>query len=454
MTAYRFGAFELDDRAGTLSRSGRRVHLAPQPAAILTALVQRPGELVTREDLRAALWDGGTFVDFDKGLNFAVSRLRVALGDNARAPRFVETVPRRGYRFVAPVERIAEAPAAPAPVVQPPRSRHPRGWGVAAAAVLAALVLGDPSDRRLRHERALAHLDVAERYASLGEDGHLPAHEAFPAAARAAQQALALEDSPAAWAVVAKVRFLYEWDWPGARDAFDRATQGDAAACGVGQLYARFLSASGDHQRALDVLRGAAGRDAATLLHEEGWIHYRARRYAEAKRAFVESAAAGPAGGGPESWGAWNRFLVLLVNHHRGATAEAAEDALAIMRHNGAPADHVESAARAPARMFVPRFLRGSIRWTRSAAERRPIPPTQIAMLHAAVGEDDAALDLLTLAARDRAPALAYSLGDPLFDRLRPLPRFRSLVRRVAPHLLPSTSGEGWVVVADASSAR
>ena len=272
-------------------------------------------------------------------------------------------------------------------------------------------------------------------------------------AARAAQRALALEDSPAAWAVLARIRFLYEWDWPGARDGFERAARGDAVPCGVLVAYARFLSAASEPERALDTLHRAGGCDAATVLHQEGWIQYRARRYGDAKRAFAASAEAGPPGHGPESWGSWNRFLILLVNHHRGATVEAAEDALAIMRRNGAPAHDVARAARAPAGTFVPLFLRGSIRWTRSAAERRPIPPTQLAMLHAAVGEDEAALEILARAARDRAPSLAYSLGDPLFDGLRPHPRFRDLVRRVAPHLLPRAAGERSVLLADASAA-
>src|ERR687898_34411 len=100
----RFGVFELDVHSGDLRKRGVRVNLPDQPLQVLTALLERPGELVTRDELRQRLWPIDTFVDFEHGLNAAVQRLRDTLGDSAGTPRFVETVPRRGYRFVAPVE--------------------------------------------------------------------------------------------------------------------------------------------------------------------------------------------------------------------------------------------------------------------------------------------------------------------------------------------------------------
>lgn len=101
----RFGVFDLDLRAGELWRNGGgdRVLLPEQPFRILAALVRRPGELVTREDLRHELWPDDTFVDFEHGLNSAIKRLREVLGDSATAPRYIETIPRRGYRFIAQV---------------------------------------------------------------------------------------------------------------------------------------------------------------------------------------------------------------------------------------------------------------------------------------------------------------------------------------------------------------
>src|SRR6476469_9275117 len=98
---FRFGPFELDLRTGELRKRGVRLPLQDQPLRILTALLERPGDIVTREDLCRRLWPHGTFVDFEHSLNAAVRRLRVTLGDTAETPRFVETVHRRGYRFLS-----------------------------------------------------------------------------------------------------------------------------------------------------------------------------------------------------------------------------------------------------------------------------------------------------------------------------------------------------------------
>ena len=103
--AVKFGTFELDLAAGELRKNGLKVRLQEQPFRLLTFLVQRPGDLVSREELREKLWPADTYVDFDNSLNTAASKLREALGDSAASPRFVETLPRRGYRFIAPLER-------------------------------------------------------------------------------------------------------------------------------------------------------------------------------------------------------------------------------------------------------------------------------------------------------------------------------------------------------------
>jgi DNA-binding winged helix-turn-helix (wHTH) protein len=97
----RFGVFEVDLRAGELRKQGMRIKLQEQPFQILAMLLERPGEVVTREDLRRRLWPDDTFVDFDHSLSTAINKIREALGDSAESPRYVETLPRRGYRFIA-----------------------------------------------------------------------------------------------------------------------------------------------------------------------------------------------------------------------------------------------------------------------------------------------------------------------------------------------------------------
>jgi DNA-binding winged helix-turn-helix (wHTH) protein len=105
---YRFGVFEADAATGELRRKGLRVKLHSQPFQVLLLLLERPGELLTREEIASALWPDGAFVDFDHGLNSAINRIREALGDSAANPRFIETLARRGYRFLAPVERVVD----------------------------------------------------------------------------------------------------------------------------------------------------------------------------------------------------------------------------------------------------------------------------------------------------------------------------------------------------------
>src|ERR671912_2664309 len=101
----RFGVFELDLNTGELRKAGARINLPEQPFQVLEALLDRPGELVTREELRQRLWPADTFVDFEHGLNAVINRLRDTLGDSADTPRFIETVPRRGYRFIGSIDR-------------------------------------------------------------------------------------------------------------------------------------------------------------------------------------------------------------------------------------------------------------------------------------------------------------------------------------------------------------
>ena len=108
---YRFGVFEADSATGELRRKGMRVKLHSQPFQVLFLLLERPGEMLTREEICRELWPEGTFVDYEHGVNSAINRLREALGDKASNPKFVETLARRGYRFLAPVERISLEPA-------------------------------------------------------------------------------------------------------------------------------------------------------------------------------------------------------------------------------------------------------------------------------------------------------------------------------------------------------
>jgi DNA-binding winged helix-turn-helix (wHTH) protein len=200
---FRFGVFELNPQARELRKNGIKVRLQGQPVEILVILLERAGETVTREELQEKLWPADTFVDFEQGLNNAINRLRAALDDNAQVPRYVETVPRRGYRFIAsvssPSDRTAELlQANQAGIeeqgVQPPRSQpvafekaglKGRRWlwfaGIVAVLVMAVVLtrLGDrdPSQQvESRRQITASSTDDPVFRAALSPDGKYVAY--------------------------------------------------------------------------------------------------------------------------------------------------------------------------------------------------------------------------------------------------------------------------------------
>ena len=163
MATAQFGQFTFDSETGALMRSGVPVRLQPQPARVLALLVARAGELVTRDELRQEIWGTETFVDFERGLNFCIAQIRAALRDSAGSPRYIETSPKRGYRFIAPVTRAHPVPppppTEPATTVagdEPPRPLSIRGLAVAAlllilvGAAVAALATRDTHPAPIR----------------------------------------------------------------------------------------------------------------------------------------------------------------------------------------------------------------------------------------------------------------------------------------------------------------
>jgi Tol biopolymer transport system component/DNA-binding winged helix-turn-helix (wHTH) protein len=170
----RFGPFELDVRTGELRKGDVRLRVPDQSIRILRALLERAGDIVTREELRAQLWPADTFVDFDHGLNSAVRRLRDVLGDSADAPKFIETLPRRGYRFIGTIEDAAET-VAPAPAPAPVTRDVDNAWPAAVVSSDAAppdassvsVAIGPPARRRRWLVAAATFLTLALSVAAL-----------------------------------------------------------------------------------------------------------------------------------------------------------------------------------------------------------------------------------------------------------------------------------------------
>jgi len=147
-TLLRFGAFELDVEAERLLKNGRSVRLQPQPFRLLCLLAGQAGRVVTREEIRLALWTSDTFVDFEQGVNFAIKQVRDGLGEDAEHPIYIQTLPKRGYKFVAPVEAVGAQPSQGPPRARTDLALHKLLW-----THIAELRLSE--DRRRKQRRAL-----------------------------------------------------------------------------------------------------------------------------------------------------------------------------------------------------------------------------------------------------------------------------------------------------------
>jgi DNA-binding winged helix-turn-helix (wHTH) protein len=476
-----FGAFELDEETGELRSKGRRMHLTAQPSKVLLELARRRGEVVTREELQRLLWGDATHVAFDQGLNFCLSRIRSALGDSARFPRFIETLPRRGYRFLPEVERVrpgpeptttdaivlsgSEGPKATRRATQrmaaglaflallcqagrPPRAHtrlnaaalaieaFERGQRQAGSGVegLRRSTYSFRQAVRADPQFAEAHYALADVMLGLGERGEVPASSAFPEARREALAALALEEAPETRLVLASVDYYYDWDWDHARKELDFALRAAPTSDMVLTSFARYLSASGadaDAVRAIDEAEAhTPGCD--LVARESGLVRYRARRYDEAIRKLATASRLGPPHGwGLDEWRAANRIVILRVHVMKGALDEAKADALDLLRTGGMSGSALRAFADLPAAKTVDAFLAWRLDLLARQAEREYVPRVHLAELHALRGETAAAVEMLERAAAEREPSLAYSLRNPDFDSLRAEPRFIALIERV-----------------------
>jgi DNA-binding winged helix-turn-helix (wHTH) protein/Flp pilus assembly protein TadD len=460
-TVWAFGRFELDSQTGELRRDGILVRLTPQALQVLLALVEAPAELVSRDELRRRLWAEGTFVEFDRSLNFCLSRLRKALGDDARHPRFVQTLPGRGYRFIAPVQTRG----LPVPALLPrraPRTRLAAAAAVLALATLPASYRGVVRDARAEslyedaralcgpdgwrrsvelYRQALArdpgfaaaHAGLASSYLALGEGGWLAPVQAFPPAEDAARRALALAETAEAHLVLGRALMAYEWDLSGAERELTRALALDPSSVPAWVALARLYSAGGDHEQAVRTAQHAEALDPASpeAIEELAWCYSRASRLDDAGRQFrllMERR--------PEE--AHHRLFELL--RRAGRDREAMKEADALMQRVGVPEPQRAALRRMPPDAAAAAYLRGTVAHLQGEASRYRVPPERFALLYAALGDSGKALAFLSQAAEERSPGLVTALADPTLDSLRGQPDLLRLLQRVgAPIALASS---------------
>jgi DNA-binding winged helix-turn-helix (wHTH) protein/tetratricopeptide (TPR) repeat protein len=459
---YLFGPFELDAGNAELRRDGVLVKLAPQPFTVLLTLVERPGALVTRDELRRVVWDEAHHVDFNAGLNFCLAQIRTALGESTTEPAYIATVPRRGYKFVALVEAtgVAEAaqdaPAASSPAQRP---RHWARWATVAtgACAFSALVLwkpamfaarapessslaavtafergaldladASPDELRVRigfFEEAVGHDPAfARAYAALAESRVMLAEyrgdepqRAYAMAKASAQRALALDpDLPEANAAMAAVLWQFNWDWPGAERHL-RLAERDGGSPMVLVWASRFRAAQGRSDQALALAERAvalAPRSPRTQVNLGMTAIYAgdfARAVVACQRALALIARFTPADTCLVTAATGAAQLPLAVRHSRDVASEQAEP-----------------------RSFADLWRGRLVRLERHREScQRDHDALSFAMIHARLGETERALTWLERAADLHADGLVYAAVHPALRSLHGQPRFQVVLDKV-----------------------
>ena len=468
----------LDRTLRELVVDGRRTRLADKPFRVLVALADAEGAVVTRDALRAVLWSDDTFVDFDNNLNSAVATLRQALGDSAKAPRYIETIPKVGYRLLLPpvVERteppvvstrsraaigvaasltllIALAAAYAAfPWRTAPASPAGPDPGVAAVSREARahfergaylrgqfLATHEAPDLLIRASAAFEEaLGIEPRFADAAAEhadtlvemsfaGAVDFRSGLERARAAARRALTLAPSQTVASRVTAITTLFlDWDFAASRTWLDRA--GDARADAKTSLaHATWLAAAGQSDAAVEAAERAVALDPAAFYvrADLAMFYLSAGRNAEAVESSqrVLAAASGftPA-----------MHFGLIACERLGRWEDAADFARALMQAGGASAEDLASVAHNGPRDVVARWRRWDLaRLERHAAGRRADYALQLGLRWAELGDRAAALDYLEVALARRDPLLLFVRAFPEFAALQGDPRFESIVRAV-----------------------
>jgi DNA-binding winged helix-turn-helix (wHTH) protein len=439
----RFGPFEVDLENRELRKHDIRVKLQRKPFQILEFLLQRPGQLVMRNDLAQLLWPG-MHVSFDRSLNTAVNALRRALGDTSRNARYIETRTGLGYRFMASVEEVCGAGSARAEAgIQLVRSLA-AGGGVGID-VPQDCLKGRYFCHKLTEEdlhKGVAHFnavlaqdpDCAFAYAGLADAYCLsallnmaPPGEIYPRAKEMALSALrARQDLGDAHASLASVKRLFEWDWAGAEAEYLTALVLSSNAATIHQQYGAHLAATGKAEEALRELRWSEEIDPLSPMVNVGvaWGLYVARDFQGASEQCWKVLAMEPKFGAAQytlglayaQMGLTEDAIVELQNARTCVGDQPA--VLAALAHVYACAGESSEAA-------------GILGDLENLSQRRYVSPYWLGSVYAGLGDHARALELLGRAYNERDVWLTWLGVEPRFDRLRTEPRFQELLRKV-----------------------
>lgn len=481
----RFGVFEADLGSGELRKGGIKVKIQDLPFQALRALVSRPNEVISREDLRKVLWPEGVFVDFDRGITSAMNRLRDALGDSAENPVFVETVGRRGYRWIAPthlppVAAIPE-PALPRspniwtgwkmifvlPVVAllfaawifRPNYRSVKAEGTPSLAVASPTASGlHPANREAEdlylqgrfywnkrtpddlnkavdyftqaivHDPtyAKAYVGLADCYNLLREYTAMSSQEAYARALAAAKKAVELDpNSSEAHNSLAFISLNSLWDAPTAEREFQRAIELDPKNPVAHHWYATCLSTLERYPEALAQIEEAQALDpnSSSILADKGRILWLADRHEDAFRLLKQLEAAEPDFVSPHRY---LRLAYLEVGDYPEYLAEFKKEAL--LTHDPTARSVADAADRGFREGGGRRMLQNQLRVEKKLYDAGHYSPALIAQTCSVLGEKSEAIQYLRATFDQRADGAIQIPGDPLFENLHRDPAYRQSV--------------------------
>ena len=463
----RFGCFEADLRKGELRKQGLQIKLQEKPFQMLAVLLEHAGELVTREEMRQRLWPADTFVDFDANLDTALNKLRQALGDSAENSRFVQTIPRRGYCFIAPVTLIDESADVLIPALDPVTTRMLKeGTSFPRVTILVTpfenlprrhtLTVGNPVNpgayddylkglfefnrrtqeglqRSIKYFRQASEKDpeFAPTYAALAYSyvvaaswTFLSPKEAYPRAKEAAQKALTIDDTLSdAHFIVADVLHEYDWDWSGAEGEYLRGLELNPSSPVGHRYYAEYLTHAGRYPEALAEIRKAQQLDPLSLITHSllCFVNYHAREYdtaiAECKKVLELDPNFFPAHYFLGEAYSGKRFYAQAVSEHQKACDISGNVSMmsAAIACNYVTSGHVQEG----------RKILEELLWD---VKQTYVSPYALAKIYASLGDKELALAMLEKAFEQRSFELVYLNDEPQFGVLHETPRFRQML--------------------------
>jgi DNA-binding winged helix-turn-helix (wHTH) protein/Tfp pilus assembly protein PilF len=489
-TFIRFGVFEADFRVRELRRSGIKVRVQDLPFRALALLLSRPGQVVTREDLRRGLWPDDVFVDFDRGISSAIKRLRDALGDSAENPIFIETIERHGYRWIGPVvpaDVAPEATMAPVPEPLPPKlfswnksvfilpvlallfavwtfrppyrnakagtigkaitsttsPRHAASpeaedfylkgrfyWNKRTPESLTQAV--DAFTQAIIHDPnyAPAYIGLADCYNLLREYSAMPAQDAYSRAFAAAKKAVELDpQSSEAHTSLAFVTFFGMWDEPAAEREFRRAIELDPNNVKAHHWFATFLQTIGRHPESLTEIERARELDpnSSSILADKGRLLWAAGRHEEGLQLLKQIEAAEPDFASPHRY---LRYAYFETGDYPNYLLEMKK--LAGLTHDASTSAVADAAAKGFADRGELGLFERQLQQQKKFYEKGNLSSYWLAQTENRLGHTQEALKYLAICAQSHDEALLLMEEDPVFQNLRSNADFQQLLSRFA----------------------